>query len=318
MLAELRMIKNAWKNPKQMGENVDVFEEAVQEDQRQEVCNTTPPPYTELSSKDHSGGTLPNTLPNSSTSYLLLTEYAKMEKINRCAQLQWSLMEIMAVTFSTDCQRLKAALIKMYPAWASTHIEDPSSTTDKEGRALVAEMSTLVRNLEKEITRNRWLLVHKRDKDLAEKIVLEPVEDLGMNLDFVLEVLGRYERVEGRRRPESTLVDYWMSPPSTDLGDAIASHALLLQSFVLGKEARFVLEDYIATFQREKGLEELCTSKELQEESLSLEKACGWPLSDGYMDLARGLRGLKTSDVMHDLFEPSRTRLKEARKLRKH
>ena len=258
MLAELRMIKNAWKNSKKMGENVDVFEEAGQEDQKQEVFNTTPPPYTELSSKDYGG----RILPNSSTSYPLLTEYAKMSEINRRSQLQWSLMEIMAVTFSTDCQRLKAALTKMYPTWACTHIEDPSSTTDKEGRALVAEMSTLVRNLEKEVTRNRWLLVHKRDEDLAEKIVLEPVEDLGMNLDFVLEVLGRYERVEGRRRPESTLVDYWMSsPPSTDLGDAIASHTLLLQSFVLEKEVRFVLEDYIATFQREKGLEELCTSK---------------------------------------------------------
>ena len=61
---------------------------------------------------------------------------------------------------------------------------------DKEGSTLVAERSTLIRNLGKEIARNRWLLVHKQDKDFVEKMVPEPAEDLECDrCDFYEELL---------------------------------------------------------------------------------------------------------------------------------
>lgn len=137
-------------------------------------------------------------------------------------------------------------------------------------------------------------------------------------LTMFLEILRQYMRVEGCRRPESTLVDYWMpSSSSTDLGDTTASHALLLRSLRLETEVHLILEDSITTFQKKKRLEELCTSKELQEESMfSPVKTCCWPLSDTYINLARGSRGLQTSGKMHDPFELSRKRLREGRKLR--
>lgn len=185
---------------------------------------------------------------------------------------------------------------------------------------MITELSALIQNLQKEMSHDRWLLVCGRDRDLIKKIVMEPVKDFDLNLDYILEILGRYKRVEGRRRPESTLVNYWMSPSSgTDLGDTIASHALLVQSFGLETEMHLILDDSIATYQKGKGLEELRTSKELQEISvLSLAETCCWPLSDEYMDLAAGLRGLQSSSEKHDPFEPSRTRLREGRKLREH
>ena len=47
----------------------------------------------------------------------------------------------------------------------------------------------------------------------------------------------------------------------------------------------------------------ICNLKELQEEELSLRKTCGWSLSDGYMDLARELKDLKASGVIHNPFQ---------------
>ncbi|KAF2785538.1 hypothetical protein K505DRAFT_369087 [Melanomma pulvis-pyrius CBS 109.77] len=311
------IFKNLWQDSKQARTNVDGSEKTVQEDQGEEVPDTPPPRYTEFPSKDDSRCSLLN----SNTPYPLLTKVSQLSRYLRRGPLVWSLVEIIALTFSTDCQRLKAALVKADPTWAPTAcIQDSSSIRNDQGRAIVTEFSALIQNLQKEMSHDRWLLVCGRDKNLMKKLVLEPVKDLDLNLDYALEVLGRYKRVEGCRRPESTLVDYWMlSSSSTDLGDTIASHALLLQSFELETEVHLILEDSITTYQKEKGLEELRTSKEMQEESvLSLAKTCCWPLSDEYMDLARGLRGLQKSGEMHDPFEPSRTRLRESRKLREH
>jgi hypothetical protein len=104
-----------------------------------------------------------------------------------------------------------------------------------------------------------------------------------------------------------------------DLGDTIASHALLLHSLELKKDVALFLEDSIAEFQKSQGLVGLRTSEELQEESLTPGKTCCWPLSDGYMDLARGVRELRTSaEEEYDAFESSRTRLREGRKRRSH
>lgn len=173
---------------------------------------------------------------------------------------------------------------------------------------------------------NRWLLVDGKDKYLANKIILEPVEELRLDIDYVLQVLGRYGRVEGRGVPESTLVGYRMpSSPSTrprcepsmlDLGDTIASHALLMRSLSFREEVRLVLEDSLVTFQKSRGLEGLRTSDEIQEEALSSGKTCCWTLSDGYMNLAKALRTSRVSGMIHDPFEPSRKILRQGRKLR--
>ena len=112
-------------------------------------------------------------------------------------------------------------------------------------------------------------------------------------------------------------MEYWI-PYSTNLADTIASHALLLDRLGLKEEISLVLEDSIATFQTNRGLEGLYNSNEPQKESLmSVRKTCCWPLSDGYMELARALRSC-ASEVMRDDFKKNRTRLREVRKLRGH
>ncbi|KAF2440463.1 hypothetical protein P171DRAFT_489175 [Karstenula rhodostoma CBS 690.94] len=310
-------LKQLWQESKQKKTSSDISQEAVQENKEEPIPNTPPPQYTERSSQDRNE----DALSDRNNPYPVLTKYAKQVGPIRGAKFHWVLVDIVAATFSTDTfstdvGSLKTVMVKTDPAWAPIMAFDSSSIWDKEGRTLVAETCALVQNLEREMARNRWLLIHPRDKYLVEKMVLDPVRIYRMNLDFVLEVLGRFKRGQDCCRPESTLLDHWKtSPHTTDLGDAIASHSLLLENFRLREEVRLVLEDYVPAFQKRKGLKELCTSKELQEESLVPGRTCGWPLSDGYMDLARGLRALKTSRVIRDPYESSRTRLREKRNI---
>jgi hypothetical protein len=151
-------------------------------------------------------------------------------------------VEILAVTFGTDYQNLMVTLVKTDPAW--THfaiLKDASSILDKKKRSALSLVSTRIRHLKKKTSSSRWRLFYDWDKDLIEKHVLGPVDDLGLNLDYALEVLGRYKRKEGRGRPKSTMVGYWMlSSHVTDLSDTIASHALFLQSLLLQKGVHLV------------------------------------------------------------------------------
>ena len=159
-------------------------------------------------------------------------------------------------------------------------------------RLFCKQMMTLTR----EVAQNRWLLIPPKLKRLARKMIVEPTQDLKFDLDFALQLMGSFERGEGCKRPTSSLLDNWMTWPLTiSLGDIMASHVLLLQSFELERKVREVLEDYIEAFQKKNGLQGLCTSKELQDESLLPEATSCWPLGDEYMDLTRCLRSLKTS-----------------------
>jgi hypothetical protein len=306
--------KKVRRYSKQVRTSVDRSQKSVQENQREEVPNTPPPQYIEVPLQTESSDSF---LDNNIT-YPLLTKLAQHDIVIRRSRILWFLLEIIAVTFSADCLKIKEVLVKIDPHWARTlHIEDSSSIADVEARATITEFTALIRTLSKEMNHHRWLLVGIRDQDLIKKLVLEPVKDENLNLEYVLEIFGRYKRTEGCYRPESTLVDYWMSSSSsTDLGDAIASHVLLLQSLRLDSELHLVIEDSITTYQKARGLEGLRTSEELQEESiLSLAETCCWPLSNVYIDLARGLRGMQAGCERHDPFGPSRTRLREKRKL---
>ena len=331
-------LKRLWCSLKQTRTRINKAQEIIPEAQRQQEVqekktgDTSPPPYTESPSNDSSKNPAPE---RNSTSYPLLTKYAfgtKYSQFQCDSFFLYCLMEIMAVTFPTDFVRLKAILAEINPAWAvSSHLQEPSSLFHTATKPIITELTALVRNLEDALAGNRWLFIHEKDKELVRKLVLLPVQARGMNLDYVLEVLGRYECTEGYgvkgcRVAKKTLLDYWMplyprnqpkdEATMLDLGDTLASHTLLLHSLRLERKINLVFEESISTFWKEKGLEGLQTSKELQEESLSSEeKCCWWPLSEGYINLAKALRGLGPRSVMDDPFEPSRTRLRERRKL---
>jgi hypothetical protein len=311
--------KNIWQYSKRTRTTINGSGETVSESQADEVPETLPPRYTELPSKDDSR----DVLPKRNNPYPILAQLSESNEIYRHSNFLWCLLEIVAVTFFTDCERLGLAIVKNNTNTAPktlADIKDPHSIMNEKRRAMTAETCALIRTLQEAVSHNRWLLICGRDRELVKKMVLEPVMRYKLDLDYVLEVFGRYRRVEGCPRPESTLVDYWVSSSfSTDLGDTIASHALLLRSGPLPLDMILMVEDSIATYQKENGFEELETSKELQEESLlSPAKTCCWPLSEEYMELARALNSLQADGDMHDPFEPSRTRLRDARKLRKH
>jgi hypothetical protein len=311
-MPKLHIFKESRRNSKQTRESVEAPKMSVQEKHQEEM---PPPKYTECPPKSDTG----DVPPNSNITYSILTRKAGQERDLRRSRLLLFLMEILAVTFFTDCRKFKETQKKLDPTWRICD-KDSSSILNVETRGALTELSTLIQNLQKEMNHGRWLLIPGRERKLITKSLLEPIEDENLNLDYVLEVISRYKRMEGCHRPESTLVDDSMqSSFSTDLADTIASHALLLQSLRLETELHLILEDSITTYQNENGLQELRTSEELQEESmLSLAETCCWPLSEGNINLARGLRGLQKSDKRRDPFGLSRTRLREARKLREH
>lgn len=94
-------------------------------------------------------------------------------------------------------------------------------------------MTTLTR----EVAQSRWLSIHPKLKHLAKKMIVEPTQDLKLDLDYALQLMGSFERVEGCKRPESSLLSNWMTWPLTiSLGDIMASHVMLLQSFQLKRK----------------------------------------------------------------------------------
>lgn len=300
----------------QIESNASKCEETVREE-----LNFPPPPYTKLRTRIN-GLQLDET-----QQYPLLAVYSKNTRESRQAQLRWALVEIVAVTFSTDCRRLKASLYDFDPSWTSNEgtgrwdkaTELPTSIWDEEGRVMVSELCALVHNLEKAMAGDRWLLVHQHDKFLVNQLILKPARELGLDLYFVIEILGRFERSDGRCRPKSTLVDYWMKAKSaseTDVADTIASHGFLLRRCKLDERSRLILEDYITAYLKSKGLEGLKNSRELQDESLREHETSCWPLSDSYMCFTEGLRTLETREYTHDPYETSRARLAQKREER--
>jgi hypothetical protein len=133
-------------------------------------------------------------LPDRNNPYPALARCASKKRSLRCATFHWLLVDVVAATFSTDIWSLKTALANVDPVWAPNLAIDSASIWEKRGKMLVAETGALVRNLEREMARGRWLLIHPRDKYLVKRMVLDPVRKYHMNLDFVLEVLGRFER----------------------------------------------------------------------------------------------------------------------------
>lgn len=311
-MPRMRTLSQLWQRLKHKKTIAGSTQKIVPKNNGKVVPDTPPPPYDDPSTQSCHEDALGDQL----NPYPVLKRNAEYSSSLRLGRLQWILCEIIAATFSTDIGSLKKAMANTDPVDFPEEFFRcrPSSIWCKTGRRLIAETCALVCNLEQEMAQSRWLLVHPRDKYLVERTVLIPAQEFGMDVDFVLELLGRYKRGPECSKPESTLLTHWMkSPHSTDLGDAIASHSLLLEKCVLEDEVRVVLQDSIAAFQKREGLEAVCTSRELQEESLAPGATCCWPLSDGYVNLARGLRALKPAYAINDPYESSRARLKERR-----
>lgn len=145
----------------------DGSKETMQKDSGKEDSNIAQPPYTDICPQYSVG----HPLPGSTSPYRLLTRLAAKSRKSRRNELQLALLEIIAVTFYTDCQRIKDTLAKSEPTWATfARIKDSSSTTDKEGRARIAEMSALVQHLSKETSCECWHLVQSRIKILSKRL----------------------------------------------------------------------------------------------------------------------------------------------------
>ncbi|KAH7130809.1 hypothetical protein B0J11DRAFT_262037 [Dendryphion nanum] len=282
--------------------------ETVREAQGGNLSNESPPPYSEISPQGCNGDALPSFSPRPTVQsythavrYPLLTDLAKEKKHER-RFLYWSLVEIMAVTFSVDPKALLEAMKQSYPAWECGSIEAPSSTLTDDDQARLEELCNLVRNVAGEVKRHQWRAVHKHDKRLLVKLVVEPANELRIDVGYALEVIGRcgYRCVEVRGSKKiKTMFDFWtplfsaFQPRFTtsmlDLGDTLVSHILFISSLRLGKQESLVFDNSIVTFRKTKGLEALRGTKQLQKHTITFGVTY-WPLSDGYSNLATALK----------------------------
>jgi hypothetical protein len=325
--------------------------EAIRGAQAVSVPDTPSPEYAEPYLQGCSRNTLPkstsyHTMPThiSADPYPILTTLVERqgeEEKGSCNSLfYWGMVQIMAVTFSANFQRLQAAIENdetkksMCPRTFAPY-GDLFSILTEHGQAGLEQLCTLVRSHAKNLRRNRWPSVCKWDKVLLIRLVLKPAQRLHIPADYALEVLGRYKPVEAGGKAE-TMIDYWIpsyhrirpncTSPMLDLGDTLASHASLIEFLNLKEEKAIVLEDAFVTFQKERGMDKLQNSKELQEETTSWTtmciegftstEACFWPVSNRYFNLAEVLR---TSGNMPDLpGKIQRSRLRKERKCRSY
>ncbi|KAF2452217.1 hypothetical protein P171DRAFT_438813 [Karstenula rhodostoma CBS 690.94] len=324
-------------------------EQAPSKPQEKRVLCTPPPAYTESNSQgltsklqpdDTCRPPTPITKPTAATPYPLLTvlvEKQNNEERGQCNSLfRWSLVQIMADTFSANFFSLRAAVAKdMVQKKMCAWDRDPNSILSEQGQDGLDQLCALVRKLSADLQRNRWPAVCRWDKILLIQLVLKPAKRMNLPADYALEVLGRYSYSgEPGGAVKTTMLDHWtpshvgMRPrytsPMVDLGDTLASHAMLIETMELREDKMEVMDDAVATFRKDRGMERLQNSKELQEEALLWKRkvvgaaplACLWPVSDEYYNLAKVLR--ESEDMHDDVADGQRNRLREQRKARRY
>ena len=133
-MAGSNTFKLSWQKSKQTDKNAE------------EGNPDAPPPYTESSSQNRNE----NEWSNGNTLYPVLTKFAEENDLRRRSHFHWILVDIVAITFSTDLGRLRRVLVKTDPTWApSMELGDSSSILIEEKQRATAELCALVRYLQR-------------------------------------------------------------------------------------------------------------------------------------------------------------------------
>jgi hypothetical protein len=325
-------------------------EKAVCEIEGSTVASTPPPAYTPDTPPGGQSGQPKDTfcpgIPTSISTdrYAVLTAFLEEQgdqKRGKCTSLFRSgIMQIMAETFSADFPHLQAVLTEDKPQKIlCASPQDPNSILSQQGQAGLGQLCALVQRLASDLRRNRWPTVCRWEKLLLIHLVLKPAQELNIPVDYALELFGRYKCSEfGGPVKTSTMLDYWTpshhrirpkcTSPMLDLGDTLASHALLIEHLPIRDEKMDILEAAFATFSKNHGMDSLRNSKELNEEMLLWKRKsvrpegkkditlCLWPVSDDYYNLFNVLRGVQGMDK--DMADSQREKLRRGRKMRSY
>lgn len=239
-------------------------------------------------------------------SYRLLGQLAR-SKVDKVKLLRSVLVFIMFATFAADIDMLDTETDSVLPwhrsviAWTDI---DPKESFHWDIYHVAHGLGVLIRHLEEDVRLNRLSNIHRQRKDLLIQLVLKPAEQLMLQPDFVLELLGEFMqiRLNDNTWPYYTLFDYWKSQtvkgmPRTsnqmlDLGDMLASHVSFIVSLDLYEELQLELEDAIREYLETEELGELQMSATLKQTVLEElryrpRSTCCWPLRESYMDLFR-------------------------------
>jgi hypothetical protein len=226
-------------------------------------------------------------------------------KVDTVKLLRSVLVFIMFIAFHGDLDKIKTDTGSLFP-WSATIFTrtdaNPSNFFSWDVFEITRDLSMLVRYLEHTVSCNRWFNVRQEHKDLLIQLVIKPAEDLKIQTDYALEVLGtfRQNQLKDGSIDYYSLIDYWKpraqenlpgeSPRMLDFGDTVASHASFIVSLNLQEKQQSELEDAIAKYLKKRNLKELQMSNILKREVLKELKSrphgtCCWPMTDGYMDL---------------------------------
>jgi len=245
----------------------------------------------------------------SAFSYPRLTELVR-NKVDTVKLLRSVLVFVMFITFYADLDKIKTDTGSLFP-WHSTIFTRTDADRSKffawDIFEITRDLSTLVRHLEQQVSGCRWFKARRQHIDLLTQLVVKPAEDLMIQADYALEILGtfRQDRPRGSRSTKYySLVDCWepQNPENLprwsyrmlDLGDTLASHASLIASLNLEEKQQSELEDAMAEYLEKRKLNKVQMSETLKLKVLEELKyrphgTCCWPMRDGYMDLFRML-----------------------------
>jgi hypothetical protein len=150
--------------------------------------------------------------------------------------LAWILMEILATTFSADVDRIKKSIMRCEGGRLNKFISKPGDSGLQSAalRETMRALCQLVRIYKEELQAGGTIGLDrfgKQYQEALEKFILEPCQRYGLDVGYVLEMLGRYRDSSGQQGDDyggdddddqsipkaNNLVEYWtfqLAPPT--------------------------------------------------------------------------------------------------------
>jgi hypothetical protein len=182
------------------------------------VKSNLPPSYAEACLPETQLKSEPSTLNDTPAELTFpgLNHVASPKLYTQINNLAWILMEIMAVTFSADVDRIKKSIRMYHHDSDALSKRGDTGLLTPYGRNQLVELCNLVRIYNEALQADGSLKrFGEQHKDILVLYIWEPCKRYGLNVSYVLEILGRYKGSgidDGSNLKANTLVEYRVPP----------------------------------------------------------------------------------------------------------
>lgn len=164
--------------------------------------------------------------------YPMLSYLAEKKDISS-AVFHWSLMYLVMNTIAGDDVKARNAVYDDKQRIQLRMLEESVKMIPVFKAELVQELCSLVQNLAGNLERGSWWAVRQAEMQLFKRFVLEPSQRVGLDLEFVLEVLGQCRSFKRCSITGKLIFDHQTpvaskrrtrAPPATDLEMVLAAN----------------------------------------------------------------------------------------------